>query len=229
MKRKNPNKLATIDKQIQELQGEISRMVRPNSQITTSELSLALSNLNCRIRSCGLSSYEQWHRRDQFNSKEIQISDKSLIKHQEHQRLSTRPQIPSDSNDSFQIGSIVYIINEKTKHQPRPRYIVDKIDGSWLFLRKLTDTQLRSKIYKIHRNACIKLKESTPAQHYEQSDSKSSESDEDSSDNNPTNSGQCDTGAPETNIETDPNQPSDTGSRPRRAIKPPAWLKDYHY
>ena len=77
---KNPNKLATIDKQIQELQHELSRIVKPNSLITSTQLSCAVANLNSRIRSCGLSSFEQWHRRNQFDSKEIHVSDKSLIK-----------------------------------------------------------------------------------------------------------------------------------------------------
>ena len=46
---KNPNKLATIDKQIQELQHELSRIVKPNSPITSTQLSRAVANLNSRI------------------------------------------------------------------------------------------------------------------------------------------------------------------------------------
>lgn len=155
---KNKNKLATIDKQIQELENEITRNVRSNDKLRKSDLSFAVSSLNSRIRTCGLSSYEQWHRRDQFTKEEINTVDKDLI----NQQLNTREKanvhktLPTSSL-TFQIGSIVYIVEEKTKHCPRPRYIIDKIEGDWLFIRKLTENQIRVKLYKVHKNRCIKV------------------------------------------------------------------------
>ena len=51
---KNKNKLATIDKQIQELENELIRIAKPNSAITSSELSRSVANLDSRIRANGL-------------------------------------------------------------------------------------------------------------------------------------------------------------------------------
>ena len=229
---KNPNKLATIDKQIQELQAELCRIVKPNCQISNLELSQALANLNSRIRSCGLSSFEQWHRRDQFSSKEIHVSDHSLIEHQQKQRSQYKPVDTSSINDNFRIGSIVSIRNEKTKHQPRPRYIIDRIDGSWLYIRKLTDTQVRAKLYKIHRQACIKLKENTPP-FSAQNESDSSDSDDDfvltNTDSQATPvDHHVVNDTPSADSVEDSNQTSDSGPRyPRRERKEPPWMKDY--
>lgn len=121
-------------------------------------MSFAVSSLNSRIRSCGLSSYEQWHRRSQFTKVEINTVDKDLIDQQldirekshNHKTLPISPL-------TFQIGTIVYIVEEKTKHCSRPRYIVDKIQGDWLFIRKLTENQIRAKLYKVHKNRCVKV------------------------------------------------------------------------
>ena len=158
---KNKNKLATVDKQIQELEQELVRITRSSTcKVSQTDLSLSVASLNSRIRSCGLSSFEQWHKRNQFDNKEINISDRSLIDSQASKRAEVNKKSDNGvTSCDFKVGSIVYIINERTKHSPRPRYIVDRLDGVWLFLRKLTDTQLRSKVYKIHRNCCTKISE----------------------------------------------------------------------
>ena len=158
---KNKNKLATVDKIIQELENELIRLtMNSTTKISQPELSLSVASLNSRIRSCGLSSFEQWHKRNQFSNQDINISDQSLINAQASKRYETNSRLDKGLvGCTFKVGSIVYIINEKSKHCPRPRYIVDSIDGVWLFLRKLTDTQLRSKLYKIHKNCCTKINE----------------------------------------------------------------------
>ncbi len=155
---KNKNKLATIDKQIQELEDEITRIANPNARLCKSDLSVAVSSLNSRIRSSGLSAYELWHRRCQFSKNEINAADKVFIERQlENRKKANNRNHPTISSTPFQIGSIVYIIDEKTKNCRRPRYIVNNIDGVWLFVCKLTDNQLRSRVYKIHKNRCAKV------------------------------------------------------------------------
>ena len=224
---KNKNKLATIDKIIQELENEFIRFCKPNSPISLEELSLATASLNSRIRNSGLSSYEQWHKRNQFNKKDINIKDESLIKLQSDQRdLRNNSHTPISQID-FQIGSIVLIISEKDKHNPRPRYIVDRIEGCWLYVRKLTDTYLRAKLYRVHRNACVKFQEIPTAI---VNDNTLSESDEDyeicdNSDFVPETS--IDTIKPEVDNLPAVQNPSDRQDRPPRDVRPPAWLKDY--
>ena len=75
---KNKNKLATIDKQIQELENELIRIAKPNSPVTSSTLSLSVANLNSRIRSNGLSSYEQWIGRDQYSKSQLNLKGRDL-------------------------------------------------------------------------------------------------------------------------------------------------------
>ena len=160
---KNKNKLATIDKQIQELENEFIRFEGTGSKLDKEHLSCALSALNSRIRSCGLSSYEQWHRRNQFDKSDIPISDKDLISLQSDNRNAVNSKRShSVSKAPFGIGNIVYLRSEKTKLSARPRYLVDKIEGDWLHLRKLTNCQLRARTYKVHRNACSSVTEKIP-------------------------------------------------------------------
>ena len=160
---KNKNKLATIDKQIQELEHEWIRLNKPNGPLQKDELSAALSALNSRIRSCGLSSYEQWHKRNQFDKSDLPISDKDLISMQSTRRDTTNSKkFTGRPSFTFVIGNIVYITHEKTKHSNRPRYIIDKIEGDWLFLRKITESSIIAKTHKIHRNACSTIPDTAP-------------------------------------------------------------------
>ena len=115
---KNKNKLATINKIIQELENELIRIAKPQHRITPNDLSLSVANLNSRIRSTGLSAYEQWIGRNQFTKSQIDNNDRSLIERQAQNRSAQNK--TSEHNNSpttdFKIGSIVYIINEKSKH-----------------------------------------------------------------------------------------------------------------
>ena len=125
---KNKNKLATIDKRIQELENEFIRVGGHNAKLMKDDLAMAVASLNSRIRSCGLSAYEQWVRRDQFNRIELPTQDKDLI-HLQHDRREyhNSKTDASSSTIDFKVGDLVYIINEKTKHSSRPRYIVDRV------------------------------------------------------------------------------------------------------
>ena len=88
----------------------------------------------------------------------MHTKDRSLIDHQAAERNTSNSKTSTPIIEkNFQIGSIVYIVNEKSKYGPRPRYIVDKIDGFFLLLRKITESTLRAKLYKIHKNVCVKV------------------------------------------------------------------------
>ena len=41
------------------------------------------------------------------------------------------------------IGDIVYLYVDKSKHQSRPRYLVVSIDGEWCMVRKFVGNTLR--------------------------------------------------------------------------------------
>ena len=119
------------------------------------------------------------------------------------------------------------IISEKDKHHPRPRYIVDRIEGCWLYVRKLTDTQLRAKLYRVHRNACIKFQQTSTNI---TNDETLSDSDKHETLENVTYTPEPSNDNIETQTETN-HQPAETSStqtgRPPRDAGRPAWLKDY--
>ena len=101
-----------------------------------------------------------------------------------------------------------------------------------MYIRKLTDTQVRAKLYKIHRQACIKLKENTPP-FSAQNESDSSDSDDDfvltNTDSQATPvDHHVVNDTPSADSVEDSNQTSDSGPRyPRRERKEPPWMKDY--
>lgn len=105
IKIKNSN--ATVDKGIRELENELIRIEREGKPLTPLALEQALTSLNTRIRSRGLSSKEIIHRREQKNLswQEIDVKDDNLLR--QHNRLKQQP----SSKRSFQ--------------RPRRRYLTE--------------------------------------------------------------------------------------------------------
>ncbi len=74
---KNLNKNPVAEKAVQELEHEIACSIthlRPTDRLTASELAVATSSLNSRIRRHGLSVRELWYQRDQFTNDQLPIS-----------------------------------------------------------------------------------------------------------------------------------------------------------
>ena len=110
------------------------------------------------------------------------------------------------------------IISEKDKHHPRPRYIVDCIEGCSLYLRKLA---------WVHRNACIKFQQASTNV---TNDETLSDSDDHETLENVSYTPEPSNDNIETQTETN-HQPAETSSTqtggPPRDAGRPAWLKDY--
>ena len=116
----------------------------------------------------------------------------------------------------------MYIIKEKSKHGLRPRYIVDKIDGFFLFLRKITEPTLRAKLYKIHKNACVKVDSENHQRRPNNVNFDSSDSEDDvESIGNPTSD------TPGSHVELSLVANSGSLRRSDRNPGPPKYLKDY--
>jgi len=155
---KNINKNPVAEKSVQELEDEILKLDRDLSTVTSSQLAIAVANLNSRLRSHGLSSREMWTQRDQFTSTPLPLDDQKLIEDQHHRRLANnmhRNQVSrnlSPNDLPIPEGSIVYINTERNKSQSRPRYIITSQDGPWYLVKKFAGTQLRSQSYRVYRN-----------------------------------------------------------------------------
>ena len=153
---KNCNKNPVAEKAIQELENELLKLDHDNS-VNESRLSIAIANLNSRVRSSGLSSREMLMQRDQFTGEQLPLQDRQLISDQHHRRLAinlhnNRKSDSHTSNPAIPEGSIVYIKAERNKTQSRPRYLVTMRDGPWYHLKKFSGDQLRNVTYKVHRN-----------------------------------------------------------------------------
>ena len=64
---------------------------------------------------------------------------------------------PDGHNTIPSPGSIVYLKNDKSKHQAREQYLVLSNDGPWLKVSKLAGNNLRSLQYDIHASECFTL------------------------------------------------------------------------
>ena len=116
---KNKNNLAAINKIIQELENELIKIAKPQSRISSNNLSLSVANLNSQIWSTGLLAYEQCIGRNQYSKCQLRSSDRYLIEQETSQRNANNKSLISPITTDFKIGSIVYIVNEKSKHIPQ--------------------------------------------------------------------------------------------------------------
>lgn len=161
---KNVNKNPVAEKAIQELVQEFLRNDPTGSPVTASALSVAVSALNSRIRSGGLSAVEMWTQRDQFTGEQIPLLDSALIasvikRRQNNHPHSAKSKCPKPIVQSAQeivVGDLVYINSEGSKLKARDRYLVVGIEGVKLVLRKFTSTQLRARTYKVLKSDCFK-------------------------------------------------------------------------
>ena len=151
----NKNKNPIIDRAIRELHREIIILQPSGGQISQNLLSQAVANLNCRYRNTGLSSQELWTQRDQITNQQLPISDREVIIQQHEKRLNNHKHSenskshgkPPHPTAKVKIGSLVFVYNDREKTSARDRYMVTKIDGNNVKLRKFTNKYFGIKEY----------------------------------------------------------------------------------
>ena len=167
---KNVNKNPVAERAIQELEDEILRMGPLCKTVTPVSLSLAVSALNSKIRSRGLSSREMMTHRDQFTNEQLPVSDRLLIEQQHanradnhgHSARSKAPlKIPAVLPD-IDVGDLVYLFADRNKSQARDRYLVTSTDQLWCNVHKFKGDQLRNASYRVKKSDCYKV----PDLHY---------------------------------------------------------------
>lgn len=159
---KNRNKNPIAEKAIQELEDELLRCDPDQPIITDTTLAIVVARLNSRVRHQGLSARELLMKRDQFTHSQLPIDDQHVISQQQAKREAAnsyhnlRKSTP-DEHPVFKEGDIVYLVNERTKMQPRPRYIIVKDEQPWYLIRKFTGSQLRRNCYKVHKSELVPI------------------------------------------------------------------------
>ncbi len=154
-RRHNVNKNPVVDKGIRELISELLRINPEGGQTNPIELSLAVNQLNSRIRGRGLSAWEILTRRDATTGHELDITDEVLSLLQSSTRIDNQISSAkskarggrSASATDVCVGSLVYIKDDLSKLKGRERFIVVKKEGSEYTLKKLLKNNLRNKEY----------------------------------------------------------------------------------
>lgn len=160
---KNQNKNPIAERAVQELEEEIKRVSPGGSQITPTQLASATATLNSRLRSRGLSAREMLYMRDQHSFAQIKsVTDDFLIEDQHQSRISNHEQSMRSKNPRAQPrmapllkkGDIVYLVDERSKHNVRDRYIVSSLDGEWCNIQKFAGLSLMKRNYRVKRSSC---------------------------------------------------------------------------
>ena len=156
---KNKNHNPVADKIIQEFEIEIQRLAPNGGPITLGTLSIVVCHINSRIRYSGLSASEIIMKRDRITNEPIYIDDKKLqdikynkrVQNHHYSEKSKSNGKPFAKEALVEIGNIVYIKSDGSKHLARELYLATSVDykSSEAYVQKLVDNQFREKKYLV--------------------------------------------------------------------------------
>ena len=156
---KNKNQNPTVDKIIQELENEIKRLAPNGGRISSATLAIALSNTNYKIRLTGLSANEVMMKRDHVTNEPLSFDDDKLselrynnrVQNHQYSELSKSTGSSPAIETVVEIGDIVHVKNEGSKHRIRDFYLVTYVnrDTSNAHIQKFINDQFRGKKYVV--------------------------------------------------------------------------------
>ena len=120
----NPNKNASVDKSIQELEAELRRLSPEGLPVSVGTLSQAVTTLNNRIRSHGLSASQVHFSRDFITGKNLTIKDEKLWQVREDRKSVTKLKTPPPPQPTPRPGQMVFLKKDGDKHTARDPLIV---------------------------------------------------------------------------------------------------------
>ena len=124
----NQNKNPVGENAIKELQKEFLRLGYSNKQLEPVTLSIAVKNINSRIRERGYSSKEMCFKRSQTTNGNIRMNDSKLIQSQENLRKSRHNDVEANDNtDNISVGDLVMLRDKLSKHEARQTFVVVKL------------------------------------------------------------------------------------------------------
>ena len=156
------NKNPVAEKAIQEVEEGLLRQDPCGGMVSPLALATAVSRLNSRIRSRGLSSRELWTQRDQYTKDRLPVDDGQCITDQHRGRLvnhplsarSKTPQANALARAQVQVGDLVYLYMDKYKSHARDCYLVVAVEGDWCNVRKFTGSHLQHTSYGVRLSDC---------------------------------------------------------------------------
>ena len=161
----NKNKNPVIEKGIRELVRELLILNPTGGPVTSTQLSLATANLNCRYRNSGLSAHEMWTQRDQTTGEQLPINDQQIIIRQHKTRLTNHPHSqrskafgkPPRPKPTVKVGSLVYVYQDRNKTTARQRYMITSINQDMVKMRKFTTQLFGTKEYEAKLTEIFKV------------------------------------------------------------------------
>ena len=124
----DPNKNPIAENAVKELEKEFLRLNLSNKQIQPVTLSLAVKNINSRIRQRGLSSREMCFMCSQTTNDNIKLNDVNLITTQTELRKSKHNKT-TRTDSEITIGSLVMVKDKLHKNEARDKYVVIELEN----------------------------------------------------------------------------------------------------
>ena len=158
----NPNKNPIGESTVGEIKRELLHIADPNKPITQATLSLAVRNLNSRVRANGRTAWETLTSRDSLTHAAITPDDETLKKDlqtrrekshlaNEKNRMKTRHKIELPE---FAPGDIVMYRDLPDYNKPRDTFIVVHQKDDMVTIRKMNN-QLRMKTYEVRAELLV--------------------------------------------------------------------------
>ena len=163
---KNRNKNPIAEKAVQELEFELRRVKSNGGHILQSELAIATSILNGRVRNRGLSAKEIVYQRDNVTGEQLNFSDAHMSETQRTKRVanhvpSARSQARTDKQPlqvQISVGDLIYVKSDGDKHTARDKYsIVTALDDKFIIANKFTGFQFRNNSYQLKYSEVFKV------------------------------------------------------------------------
>ena len=156
----NPNKNAVAENAVKEAEKEILKYKPETKTLTEEDLTVVSKIMNERIRNRGVAAKEILTRRDLITNKPKNISDSKLSGDQFDKRISSNKQSadrkkPQRPELEFHVGDVVYVRNQRSKHQPREQYIVTRLEKDFLLVQKI-HSRFGNKEYTVYPNEIMK-------------------------------------------------------------------------
>ena len=164
----NRNKNPVGEAAIAEVKRELLALAAPEAPIDQALLSLAVRNLNNRVRSDNKTAAERLFKRDTLTNNPIQVDDSSL-----RSELATRRKAQHETNKNnaqggeeikFSKGDLVMMRTMTRLDKPRDLYIVDDILEDGMIRIRKSEKQWRQQTYRVKPSQLIKVFNSDPDQ-----------------------------------------------------------------
>ena len=134
----NKNSNCYVDKAIQELELEISKLVKHNEKISSYHLAHATKIINAKIRNSGFSAQEILFRREQETNQPVLVADKEIqINKKSLQMKNQKVHIKHDLVPDIAPGDIVFLKDNPVKHTTRDTLLVTNQTGENVTVQKI--------------------------------------------------------------------------------------------